>query len=116
MHPTARALLQALEAAPNNPGPVAYPGMTVEHAAVYSAALRAWWDAGSPLPTVDPGENINAIRFALLAFTPDDDPDISTLGLAEAAERTQRELVKANDTIRELREALEGVETLAYCP
>lgn len=32
--------------------------------------------------------DMHAIRYALLFFTPDDNPDISTLGLAEAAKAT----------------------------
>lgn len=48
MHATTRAFLRAAEAAKNHPGPVAFPGVSVEHAVVMSAALRAWWAAGCP--------------------------------------------------------------------
>ncbi len=49
------------------------------------------------------GEDIHAIRFALLGFTPADDPDITTLDLALRAEGDRQVLLHAVDLFRRLR-------------
>jgi len=63
-----------------------------------------------PSAATTPGESIHGIRFALLNFTPDDNPDISTQGLAVLAMRAQLDLVEAHDKIRLLDVALDAAD------